>query len=79
MIERAADRALEDFPTLVNRRSDIIRSIVGAVKMDSKWIPLYNVTGQLEAPSIPDLEPKLEPVVSKTRKVFLRFTVLTGH
>lgn len=69
MIERSVDRALEDFPTLVNRRSSLARSIIKALEMDSGWIPLFNITGQLEAPPIPNLEPELEPVVSKTRKV----------
>jgi hypothetical protein len=69
LIERSADKALEDFPALANRRSSLIRSMVKALEMDSKWIPLYNITGQLEAPPVPDLEPELEPVVSKTKKV----------
>jgi len=43
--------------------------------MDSEWIPLYNVTGQLETPPVPDLEPDLEPVISKTKKVPSRFMV----
>jgi len=43
--------------------------MVKALEMDPKWIPLYNITGQLEAPPVPDLEPELEPVISKTKKV----------
>jgi len=74
LIERSADRALEDFPALVNRRSSLVQSMVKALEMDSEWIPLYNITGQLEAPPIPDLEPELEPVVSITKKVPPWFT-----
>lgn len=69
LIERSADKALEDFPALVNRRSSLVQSMVKALEMDSKWIPLYNITGKLEAPLVPDLEPELEPVISKTKKV----------
>jgi len=69
LIERTADRALEDFPALVNRRSSLIRSVVNALETDSNWIPLYNITGKLEASQIPDLEPELEPVIFKTKEV----------
>jgi hypothetical protein len=48
--------------------------MVKALEMDPKWIPLYNITGKLEAPPIPDLEPELEPVLSKTREVLSPFT-----
>lgn len=43
--------------------------MVKALEMSSEWVSLYNVTGRLEVPSIPDLESELEPVVSKTKKV----------
>lgn len=69
LIERSADKALEEFPALVNCRSSLVQSMVKALEMNSKWIPLYNGTGRLEAPPVPDLEPELEPVVSKTREV----------
>jgi hypothetical protein len=78
LIERSADRALEDFPALANRRSSLVQSMVKALEMDSKWIPLYNVTGQLEAPPIPDLEPELEPVVSKIKRGTLVICWLDG-
>ena len=69
MIERSADRVLEDFPSIVGRRSGLVQSMVKALEMDPTWIPLYNVTGRLKAPPILDLEPQLEPVVSKIEKV----------
>lgn len=69
MIERSAGRALEDFPALLNRRSSLVQSMVKALEIDSKWIPLYNISGQLEVPPIPDLEPELGLVVSRTKKV----------
>lgn len=70
LVERSADRALEGSPCLANHRSSLIQSLVKALEMDSKWIPLYNATGRLEAPSIPDVESELEPAVSKTKEVF---------
>ena len=79
MIERSADRALEDFPCAVNRRSSLVQSMVKALEVDSKWIPLYNVTGKLEAPSTPDLEPELEPVVAKIKEVPSRPTGYAGY
>ena len=78
LVERSADRALEDFPALINRRSSLVQSMVKALEMDPKWIPLYNITGQLEAPSIPDLEPELEPVVFATKKVPSWFILSEG-
>ena len=69
LIERSADRALENFPSIVTRRSSLVQSMVKALEMDSKWIPLYNITGQLEVPPIPDLEPELDLVVSRTQEV----------
>ena len=69
LVERSTDRALEDFPSVVDRRSSLVQSMVKALEMDPTWIPLYNITGRLEAPSIPDLEPELEPVVSKIETV----------
>ena len=75
LIGRSADKALEDFPALVNCRSTLVQSMVKALEMDSKWIPLYNTTGQLEVPSVPGLEPELEPVISKTKKVLSWFMV----
>jgi len=69
LIEMTVDRALEDFPGLVDCRSTLIQSMVKALETDSKWVPLYNVTGQLEVPPIPDLEPKLKPVISKTKEL----------
>jgi len=71
LIERSADRALEDFPTLCDCRSSLVQSLLKALEMDSRWIPLYNATGQLEAPPIPNHKPELEPVFSKTKKVHL--------
>lgn len=69
LVERSAGKALEDFPSVAHRRSSLIQSIVKALEMDPMWIPLYNVTGQLEAPPTPDLEPELEPVVSRMKEV----------
>lgn len=74
LIERSVDRALEDFPALVNRQSSVVQSMVRALEADSKWITLYNITGQLEVPPIPDLEPELDPVISRIRTVLSRFT-----
>jgi len=79
LIERSADRALEDFPYAVNRRSSLVQSMVKALEVDPKWIPLYNITGKLEAPSTPDLESELKPVVAKIKEVPLRFTGCTGY
>lgn len=69
MVEQFADRALEDFPALKSCRSNLVQCIVKALEMDSNWIQLYNMTGRLEAPPILDIEPELEPVVSKLKKV----------
>lgn len=73
LVERFADRTLEDFPALTNCRSSLVQCMVKALEVDSNWIQLYNITGRLEAPSILDLEPELEPAVSKLKMVPLRF------
>lgn len=69
LIERSTDRALEDFPSAINCRSSLVQSMVRALEVDSKWIPLYNITGKLEAPSTLDIEPELEPLVAKIKEV----------
>ena len=79
LVERSADRALEDVPSVVDHRSNLVQSIVKALETDPKWIPLYNITGRLEAPPIPDLEPELEPVVSRIKKVSSSFTSKMGY
>lgn len=79
LIERSADRALEHFPCATNRRSSLVQSMVKALEVDSKWIPLYNITGKLEAPSTPDVEPELEPVVAKIKEVPSRFAGCVGY
>lgn len=79
LVERFTDRALEDFPALLNRRSSFVQCVFKALEMDSKWIQLYNITGRLEAPPILGLEPELEPVVSKLKEVPLRFIAKTSY
>jgi hypothetical protein len=69
LVERFTDRALEDFPALANHRSSLVQRTVKALEMESSWIKLYNITGRLETPPILDLEPELESVVLKLKRV----------
>lgn len=69
LVERFADRTLEDFPSLSNHRPSLIQCTLKALESDSSWIQLYNVTGRLEVPPLLDFEPVLEPVVSKLKRV----------
>ena len=69
MIERSVDSVIEDSPSVVDRRSSLVQSLVKALEADSNWIPLYDATGKLEAPPTPDLEPELESVVVKIKQV----------
>jgi hypothetical protein len=79
LVERVADRALEDFPTLVNYRSNLVQSLVKALEVDPGWIQLYDTTGRLEAPKILNLEPELGPAIFKIEKVPSRSTWETSY
>jgi hypothetical protein len=79
LIERSVDKVLEGLPCIVDHRSGLVQSMFKALEMDSKWIPLYNITGRLEVPPTPDLDPELESVVSKTKEVPSRFTGQPGY
>lgn len=79
LVGKFADRTLEEFPALTNRRTSLVQCMVKALETDSNWIQLYNVTGRLETPPVQDLELELEPVVSRLKEVKSQFIGNTSN
>lgn len=69
LIENSVNQVLAILPTVVPHRKIIVDSLVKALERDAKWVELYGITGQLDAPTTQDLDGELGDALQKIKEV----------
>lgn len=69
LIEHSVAQVLSKSPALLHQHKTLVEVLVRELESDVKWVALYSITGQLDAPETPELDGELGAALRETKEV----------